>query len=66
MRPTVSLEDLDTLFEGGKRQLARQRAVEELMELTDLGKSACYTVLKIVGRFVANLVEQDGLLSFKP
>jgi hypothetical protein len=65
-RQTVTLEDLDTLFEGGKRQLARQRAVEELMEQTGLGKSVCYTVLKADGRFAANLVDQDGMLSFKP
>ncbi|HEY1791265.1 MAG TPA: AAA family ATPase [Verrucomicrobiae bacterium] len=65
-RRTVSLEDLEALFEGGKRQLIRQRAVEELIELTGLAKSACYTVLRTDGRFGANLVEQGGLLSFKP
>jgi hypothetical protein len=64
-RCTVSLEDLETLFNGGKRQLARQLAVEELMELTGLGKSACYAVFKPDGRFGPNLVEQDGLLTFK-
>lgn len=65
-RRAVGLDDLETLFEGGRRQLARQRAVEELMEMTGLGKSACYMVLKPDGRFAANLAEQDGLLSFKP
>ena len=37
-RRTVNLDDLDALFEGGKRQLARNTAVEQLMEQTQLGK----------------------------
>jgi len=65
-RRTVILDDLDTLFEGGKRQLARNTAVEQLMEQTGLGKTACYQALKADGKFNQQLNEQNGLLNFKP
>jgi hypothetical protein len=65
-RRTVILDDLDVLFEGGKRQLARNAAVEQLMELTALKHTACYAALKLDGKFARNLFEQDGLLNFKP
>ena len=65
-RRTVSLDDLDTLFDGGKRQLARNTAVEQLMEQTGLGKTACYQALKLDGKFSQHLDEQNGLLKFKP
>ena len=65
-RRTVSLDDLDTLFEGSKRQLAKNAAVEQLMEQTGLGKTACYQALKLDGKFARNLLEQNGLLEFKP
>src|ERR1019366_6139096 len=48
-RRSVSLEDLDTLFEGGARQLARGTAVTQLMELTLMAKTACYQALKADG-----------------
>jgi hypothetical protein len=60
------LTDLDALFEGGKRQLARNAAVEQLMEQTGLAKTACYQALKLEGKFAPNLSEQNGLLNFKP
>ena len=65
-RHTVKLDDLDALFEGGKRQLARNTAVDQLRELTGLGKTACYQALKLDGKFAKNLVEQNGLLNFQP
>jgi hypothetical protein len=65
-RRTVSLDDLDALFEGGKRQLARSAAVEQLMEQTQLKHTACYQALKADGKFSQHLVEQNGLLNFKP
>ena len=65
-RRTVSGDDLDTLFDGGKRQLARSAAVELLMEQTHLAKTACYQALKLDGKFSQHLTEQDGLLNFKP
>jgi hypothetical protein len=65
-RRTVSLADLDTLFESGRRQLARSTAVEQLIEQTKLGKTACYQALKAGGKFSQNLTDQDGLLNFKP
>jgi hypothetical protein len=65
-RRMVSRDDLDTLFEGGQRQLARNAAVELLMEQTHLAKTACYQALKAGGKFSQNLNEQNGLLNFKP
>jgi hypothetical protein len=65
-RRTVSLDDLDTLFDGGKRQLARNTAVEQLMEQASLGKTACYQALKLDGKFKNHLGEHEGRLQFKP
>jgi hypothetical protein len=65
-RRAVNLDDLDALFDGGKRQLARNTAVEQLMELTKLKNTACYQALKAGGKFSQHLVEQNGLLNFKP
>lgn len=65
-RRTVSLDDLDALFEGGKRRIARNTAVAELMDLTKLAKTACYSALKPGGKFGNNLSVQDGLLEFRP
>jgi hypothetical protein len=64
-RRTVSLDDLDALFEGGKKQLAKSTAVERLIEQSGLAKTACYQALKLDGKFAQNLFEQDGLLNFK-
>ena len=64
-RRAVILDDLDTLFEGGKKQLARNTAVEQLIQLTGLGKTACYQALKVGGKFSSQLNEKDGLLEFK-
>ena len=65
-RRAVGLDDLDALFEGGKRQLARNTAVAELMELTDLGKTACYAALKLDGKFAKHLAECGALITFNP
>jgi hypothetical protein len=63
-RRAVTLDDLDALFEGGKRQLAKNAAVAQLMEQTGLAKTACYQSLKLDGKFAKNISEQDGLLKF--
>jgi hypothetical protein len=65
-RRMVSLDDMETLFEGGKRMLARNVAVEQLIEQTGLAKTACYQALKRGGKFDDHLKENDGLLNFKP
>ncbi len=65
-RRSVSLGDLDRLFEGGTLHLARNNAVELLMEQTDLGKTACYEALKPGGKFAQNLSTQNGLIHFRP
>jgi len=65
-RRTICLDDLDTLFESGGRQLAKKTAVEYLMEQTKMAKTACYQALKLDGQYSANLSDQNGLLTFKP
>jgi hypothetical protein len=65
-RRAVTLDDLDALFEGGARKLARSHAVAQLKDQTTLGQSACYAALKTDGKFAQNLLELDGLLHFKP
>ena len=62
----VNLDDLDALFEGGKKQLDKSTAVAQLMELTKLQHTACYQALKLYGKFAQNLFSQDGLINFKP
>jgi hypothetical protein len=55
--------DLEKLFEGGNRRLARKQAVAELEELSGFGRTACYEALRLNGPFAANLREdEEGLL----
>jgi hypothetical protein len=56
-RRTVTLDDLDALFDGGRRQLARNTAVEQLLVQTRLGKTARYDALKLDGKFKNHLAE---------
>lgn len=64
---TITKQHLDVLFEGGKRQLTRKAAKEELAIKTGLKKTACYTALVLDGRFKAHLSEDEaGLLSWTP
>jgi hypothetical protein len=65
-RRTVSLDDLDALFEGGKRQLARNTAVEQLMEQTGLGKTACYQALKRTGNSASTLTNKMDCSNSNP
>jgi hypothetical protein len=65
-RRGVTLEDLEALFESGKRQIAKHIAVTELMVQTGLAKSACYQALQPGGKYSLNLFETNGLLNFKP
>jgi hypothetical protein len=65
-RRTVCLDDLDTLFAGGKRKLTRTTAVADLMEQTDMGKTACYQALQQDGKFSEHLKEHEGLIEFHP
>jgi len=65
-RRGVSLDDLDALFESGKRQLPKSNAVSQLMDQTGLAKTACYQALKPDSKFAQYLFEKDGLLNFKP
>lgn len=64
--PAITKAHLDTLFESGKRKLARKRAVTELQSLTHCGKTACYNALDLEGRFKDHFREEDGLLVWTP
>jgi hypothetical protein len=54
-----------TIFENGDKQLTRTEAVKALRALTEAGRTACYTALKLDGRFAAHLSENHSLLSWK-
>ena len=61
----ISIEDMRRLFESGKRQLEKGKAVEELMEITGKGKSSCYNALDVKsGRFSKYLEEIGGLIEW--
>jgi hypothetical protein len=63
---TITIETLDSLFEGGRRRIAKATAVKEL-EAKGWGRTAAYTSLAVTGRFKANLKEgADGLLEWNP
>lgn len=64
VRQKITEEDMDRLFESGRRELARAHAAKELEELTGAGRSACYNALKLDGRFGSQLSEQDGRLKW--
>ena len=58
----ITVKDLEALFESGDRLLERKKAVEELMEQTGLGKTACYEALKLDGKFAQHLSKQGDCL----
>ena len=63
----ITEEDLATLFEHGRRRLARSQAVRDLIEQTGCKRSAAYNALKLNGRFAARLVEDaNELLTWNP
>lgn len=63
---TIFAESIATLFENGKRRLAKKIAVSELMELAGVTKSPAYTALLLVGKFKEHLREEAGLLVWTP
>jgi hypothetical protein len=65
-RRTITIDDLDALFDSGSRKLARPKAVAELMEQTQLNKTACYDALKLDGKFSEHLAISVGLLEWRP
>lgn len=65
-KPGVTLEDLEALFEGGKKILSRGDAVKLLCKGADLSRSTAYLALKADGRFAAHLSEANGFLTFTP
>ena len=62
---TVTLNDLETVFESGTVSLAKARAVQRLEEFTQLKRTACYEALSLTGRFGSHLAENQGLISWK-
>jgi AAA domain/CHC2 zinc finger len=65
-RVTITSEDMATVFENGDKQLTRNEAFKALEALTEAGRTACYTALRPDGRFTKQLLETNGLLSWKP
>jgi hypothetical protein len=64
-RVSITADALATIFGGGQKQLTKTEAVKAMQTLTEAGRTACYNALKLDGRFAANLIETDGLLSWK-
>ena len=64
-RVAITVEDMEAIFAEGYKQLARPEAVKALQALTQAGGTACYTALKLNGRFSQHLNESHGLLSWK-
>ena len=58
----ITAKDLEALFESGDRMLEKKKAVEELIEQTRLGKTACYEALKLDGKFAPHLSKQGDCL----
>lgn len=58
----ITVKDLEALFESGDRLLEKKKAVEELMEQTGLGKTACYEAFKLDGKFAQHLSKQGDYL----
>ncbi|HIA05829.1 MAG TPA: hypothetical protein EYN71_03815 [Flavobacteriales bacterium] len=62
----ISIEALRTLFDSGKRQLEKNRTVDELMVVTGKGKSSCYNALNVeFGKFSEYLEEKGGLIEWR-
>ena len=62
----ISIEDMRVLFDSGNRTLDKIRAVEELRELTEKGKSSCYNALNVEsGKFSEYLEEKSGLIEWR-
>jgi len=64
-RVTITEGDLAKIFEDGQKQLTKAEAVKALQTLTGGGRTACYTALKLDGRFASRFRETHGLLSWK-
>ena len=61
-RHRITRDDLEALFESGNRKMTNKLAVEELREMTGLGKSACYKAFHPDGNFSEYLSEEGDLL----
>jgi hypothetical protein len=62
----ISIEDMRALFDSGNRTLDKIRAVEELREQTEKGKSSCYNALNVEsGKFSEYLEEKSGLIEWR-
>jgi hypothetical protein len=58
--PKVYDEHLHDIFEGGKRWLVHKVAAEELQERAEVGRSAAYEALKVVGGRFSHLLRKNG------
>ena len=63
-RKTITAHNMAEIFVDGEA-LSKTAAVEKLMELTGLKKTACYTALALDGKFAGRLTQSDGLLRWK-
>ncbi|MEI7733651.1 MAG: DnaB-like helicase N-terminal domain-containing protein [Verrucomicrobiota bacterium] len=62
---SVTEEDMQTLFQGGRRHIARRQAVKELMERTRCCRAVAYQACSGQGKFGPRLTEDAGLLRWR-
>jgi len=64
-RVTITADHMAEIFENSEKQLSRAEAAKELQSLTGAGRTACYSALKLDGRFAKHLRETRGLLTWR-
>lgn len=57
--PSVTEEHIHELFEDGRRQMRLKHAAERLQELAEVGRTASYEALKLVGGRFSRLLARD-------
>jgi len=65
-RVTITADDMAAIFENGAKRLSRADAAKALQKLTEAGRTACYSALKLDGRFAKHLRENEDLLLWIP
>lgn len=64
-RVTITADHMAEIFENGAKQLSRAEAAKELQSLTGAGRTACYSALRLDGRFAKHLRESRSLLTWR-
>ena len=63
-KTTISLDDLEAIFDNGAKMLSKSEAARLLQAQAGVGRTAAYLALKPDGRFGEHLSEAGGFLNF--